>query len=407
MPYFAYKGRNNQGSPVNGVLESADSSALASLLMSQHITPIEIKATQAPRSSDSNNIELFKEKITTLDVMMFSRQMYTLLKAGIPIMKALDGLASTTQNKALAKVIMDLQSSLDGGRELSAAMQMHPTIFNRFYVNMVRVGETTGLLDQVFERMFHHLEFERFMRDQIKAALRYPTFVIIAMAVALAVVNLFVIPAFAKVFATMGSDLPILTKALLAFSNFSITYWPVLLAILIFGFWGFKFYTNTANGKMAWDTFKLKIPIAGKINQKGSMARFARSYALAGKSGVAITQTLNLVEQTVDNAFIASKVGQMLDGVKRGESILQTAKNTGVFNPMVLQMIAVGEESGSLDDLMEEVADMYQRDVEYEIKTLGAQIEPVMIVFLGALVLVLALGIFLPIWDLGSVASHK
>lgn len=408
MPYFAYKGRNQQGTLVSGILESADTNALASILLSQSITPVEIKTARAPTNDiDLNNITLFKEKVQTLDIMMFSRQMYTLLKAGIPIMKALGGLEKTTQNKELKRIVGELRESLDGGRELSSAMQMHPTVFDSFYINMVKVGETTGLLDNVFNRMFHHLEFERFMHDQIKSALRYPTFVLIAMSVAMVVVNLFVIPAFAKVFATMGSDLPILTKVLLGFSDFMVAYWPYLLLVVFALFYGFKQYTKTETGRLNWDTLKLKFPIAGKIIHKGTMARFARSYALAGQSGVPITNALKLVSDTVDNAHIAKKVSQMREGVERGESILQTATNAAVFNPMVLQMIAVGEESGSLDDLMEEVAEMYQRDVEYEIKTLGAQIEPIMIMFLGALVLILALGIFLPIWDLGSVATGK
>lgn len=408
MPYFAYKGRNQNGTLVKGVLESADSSSLASILFSKSITPIEIKTTRAPNTTnDLNNIQLFKEKVKTIDVMLFSRQMYTLLKAGIPIMKALGGLESTTQNKALKVVVGELRESLDGGRELSSAMQAHPKVFDNFYINMVKVGETTGLLDNVFKRMFHHLEFERFMNDQIKSALRYPTFVVIAMAVAMIVVNIFVIPAFAQVFEGMGTDLPFLTKVLLGFSDFMVAYWPFMLVSVIALFYAFKQYTRTESGKLKWDTLKLKFPIAGKIIHKGTMARFARSYALAGQSGVPITNALQLVSDTVDNAHIALKVSQMREGVERGESILQTATNAEVFNPMVLQMIAVGEESGSLNDLMEEVAEMYQRDVEYEIKTLGAQIEPIMIMFLGALVLVLALGIFVPIWDLGSIASGK
>jgi MSHA biogenesis protein MshG len=407
MPFFAYKGRNAQGALVEGLLESLDSRTLASQLLSQSITPVEIKPTQDPQASQDIEINLFKEKIDTLDVMLFSRQMYTLLKAGIPIMKALSGLEASTQKKPVKEVISDLRSGLDSGRELSSAMQTHPDVFSSFYINMVKVGETTGMLDSVFLRMFHHLEFERFMRDQVKSALRYPSFVLIAMIVAMIIVNIFVIPAFAKVFQTMGTDLPILTKFLLATSNFTQHYWFLLLVIVGGLFFGFRRYISTENGRLQWDNFKLQAPIAGKIIEKATLARFARSYALAGKSGVPIIQALTLVAQTVDNAFIAQKVMKMREGVERGESILRTANASGIFNPIVLQMIAVGEESGSIDELMEEIADMFQRDVEYDIKNLGAQIEPIMILFLGAMVLVLALGIFLPIWDLGNVALHK
>jgi MSHA biogenesis protein MshG len=407
MPFFSYKGRNDKGELVKGVLESLDRNALAKQLLSTGITPVDIVPSSASSAGNSLSISLFEDRIEPIDVMMFSRQMYTLLKAGIPIMNALSGLLASTKNKALAKVISDIRASLDSGRELSAALNLHPKVFNSFYVSMIRVGETTGMLDKVFLRMFDHLEFEKFMRDQIKAALRYPIFVLIAMAVAIVIINIFVIPAFAKVFSSMGAELPLMTRILLGFSDFMVTSWPYLLA----GFVGivllFRSYTSSVKGRYQWDSFKLKAPIAGAIIQKATMARFARSFALSSKSGVPIMSGLSLVAQTVDNDFIAHKVEQMRFGVERGETILRTATNAGVFNPLVLQMIAVGEESGALDDLMEEIADMYQRDVEYEIKTLGAKIEPILIVFLGVLVLILALGIFLPIWDLGKVSLHK
>lgn len=407
MPFFAYKGRDNKGALVQGVLESPDSNTLASQLFNLNITPIEIQAQATPASSKSISINLFEEKIKTIDVMLFSRQMYTLLKAGIPIMNALNGLQASTNNKAFAIVIGNIRESLGSGRELSAALAQHPKVFSSFYINMVRVGETTGMLDTVFLRLFDHLDFERFMRDQIKSALRYPTFVVIAMGVAIVVVNIFVIPAFAKVFQSFGAELPLMTRVLLAFSNFMVAAWPYLLVGIAGAAFLFRSYIATSVGKYNWDSFKLKTPLAGKIIHKATMARFARSFALASKSGVPITSGLKLVAQTADNDYVARKIEQMCEGVERGESILRTATNSGVFNPIVLQMIAVGEESGALDDLMQEVADMYQRDVEYEIKTLGAQIEPILIVFLGIMVLILALGIFLPIWDLGNVALHK
>lgn len=407
MPFFVYKGRDSKGALVQGVLEGADSNSLASQLFSLNITPIDIQAQPDAAGSESVSINLFEEKIKTIDVMLFSRQMYTLLKSGIPIMSALNGLQASTNNKAFAKVVGDIRESLGSGRELSASLELHPKVFSSFYINMVRVGETTGMLDAVFMRLFEHLEFERFMHDQIKAALRYPTFVITAMGIAIIVVNLFVIPAFAKVFAGFGAELPLMTRILLAFSNFMLAAWPYLIVVAIGGTLLFRAYTTSGIGKYNWDKFKLSIPIAGKIIHKATMARFARSFALSSKSGVPIINGLKLVAQTADNDYIGQKIDRMREGVERGESILRTATNAGVFNPIVLQMIAVGEETGALDDLMQEIADMYQRDVEYEIKTLGAQIEPILIVFLGAMVLILALGIFLPIWDLGKVAMHK
>lgn len=410
MPFFSYKGRNASGEMVQGVLEGADSGALAGHLLNIGVTPIDITPTSAPVQQGTGSAgfsTLFQDKIETIDLMLYSRQMYTLLKAGIPIMRALGGLQASMNNKTFAKVVGEIRDSLDSGRELSAAMSQHPKVFSPFYLSMVRVGESTGMLETVFMRMFEHLEFEKFMRDQVKAALRYPTFVVVAMAVAMVIVNLFVIPAFAKVFKGFGAELPLMTKLLLGFSDFMVAAWPYLLLLLVGAVFGFRAYVDTTAGKYNWDKFKLNLPIAGKIIQKATLARFARSFALASRSGVPILQGLTLISQTVDNDYLAQKVEEMRTGVERGESVLRTAASSGVFTPVVLQMIAVGEESGSLDELMQEIADMYQREVEYELKTLGAQIEPILIVFLGLLVLILALGIFLPIWDLGKVAMGK
>lgn len=399
MPVFDYKGRSEDGLLVSGTQEASDLDALGTALMLSKITPIEIKQ----RAAVAVALNLFEEKVTDLDVMLFSRQMFTLLKAGIPIMRALTGIQSSVGNAKLARVVGQLRVSLDSGRELSLALAEHPKVFDSFYISMIRVGETTGNLDNIFARLAEHIEFERFMRGQIKSALRYPLFVMTAMAIAIIVINIMVIPQFEKVFASMHADLPFITKILIGFSSFMRNYWFVLIAMVAGAVWTFKSYVSTAAGRSNWDRVKMRIPIAGKIIFKGTMARFARSFALSTRSGLPILSALRLVSQTVENDYISVKILSMSTGIERGETILRTATQTGVFNPLVLQMIAVGEESGSLDELMQEIADMYQADVEYDVKTLGAQIEPIMIMFLGALVLVLALGVFLPIWDMSSV----
>jgi MSHA biogenesis protein MshG len=410
VPFFAYKGRNVRGDLLQGVLEGADSGAIADQLFSSGVTPIDISATKRGASDsggDDWRTKLFEKPVTSMDVQLFSRQLYTLLKSGVPIMRGLAGLQESAISKSFAKVIKDLRESLDSGRELSVAMKRHPTVFDNFYLSMVRVGEMTGRLEEVFLRLFDHLEFDRDMRERVKTATRYPTFVVIAMLLAMVVVNIWVIPQFTKVFASFNAQLPLMTRILIATSGFMVAYWPAMLGGAAAALFGWRRYINTTDGRMWWDRVKLKLPIAGKIILKGTMARFARSYALAMKSGVPMVQALTVVSQTVDNAYLSSRVDFMRDNVERGESILRTATNAGVFTPIVLQMIAVGEETGSLDDLMDEIAQMYEREVDYELKTLSAQIEPIMIVFLGAMVLVLALGIFLPIWDLGKAALPK
>lgn len=409
MPLFAYKGRNARGELMQGVLEAADSGAVADHLFGTGVTPIEITVTKAvaKKGGDSLWERLTEKKVNSMDVQLFSRQMYTLLKSGVPIMRGLAGLQESAISKSFARVIKDLRESLDAGRELSASMRRHPDVFSAFYLSMVRVGEMTGRLEEVFLRLFEHLEFDRDMRERVKSALRYPTFVIIAMVIAMVVVNIFVIPAFAKVFEGFNAQLPLMTRILLASSHFMQNNWYLLLAASVGGFFGFRAWTKTDKGRYEWDRIKLRIPIAGKIIHKATMARFARSFSLSARSGVPIVQALTVVSQTVDNAFLTSRIEQMRDGVERGESILRTAVTAAVFTPIVLQMIAVGEESGSLDDLMDEIAQMYEREVDYELKTLAAQIEPILITFLGAMVLVLALGIFLPIWDLGKAALRR
>ncbi|HET9404636.1 MAG TPA: type II secretion system F family protein, partial [Burkholderiales bacterium] len=350
---------------------------------------------------------LNEQKIGNTEVLLFCRHMYTLLKAGVPIMGALKGLQESTENKAFSRVVQDLRENLDSGHELSVCLTRHPRVFDPFYVAMVRVGELTGTLEEVFLRLFNHLEFEQFMRDQVKSAIRYPAFVVTAMAMAIVIINIFVIPAFAKIYQGFKTELPLMTKMLIGFSNFMVAWWPVMLAALAAAVYGFHLWKTTPRGRLAWDEFKMKIPVAGPIVLKATLARFSRSFALAIRSGVPAVQALTMVANTVDNVYVARRIEAMREGVERGESVLKTAVATGIFTPIVLQMVAVGEETGALDDLMSEIADMYQREVEYDLKSLASQIEPILIVVLGALVLILALGVFLPIWDLGSAALGK
>lgn len=409
MPQYAYKGRNARGELVQGVLENASPNAIADQLLNSSITPLEIILAPVTRKILSGGFlaKLMETKVNTLDVLLFSRQMHTLLRAGVPIMRALAGLQESTVNKAFAKMLQELREGLDAGRELSTAMRRQSHVFSPFYISMVRVGELTGRLEEIFMRLFIHQDFERRTREQIKAALRYPTFVLIAIIGAMMVINIFVIPAFAKVYAGFRAELPVLTQFLIAMSNFTLRFWPLLLIVTAAAIVGTRMYIKTPNGKYRWDKFKLRIPVVGDIVKKATLARFMRSLALAVKSGVPIVQGLSVVAKVVDNDYIGQRIEQMRDGVERGETILRTASATGVFTPVVLQMLAVGEETGAIDELLEEIASMYDQDVEYQVKNLSAQIEPILIVAIGGMVLVLALGVFLPIWDLGQVALKK
>ena len=409
MPVFAYRGRGARGELVTGTIEAADQGAVADQLLNTGVTPVDIRAAPARNDARIGGLlaKLGPARVSLVDLMLFSRQMHTLLKSGVPMLRALAGVHESAINPTLRSVVADLRVSLDAGRELSTAMRRHPDIFSPFYVSLVRVGETTGQLDEAFDRLFGYLDFEREVRERIKTALRYPMIVGLVISAAVAIVNFAVIPAFAKIFEASKVPLPILTRVLIGTSQFFLAYWPLLVGVLVLAIVAFLSYTGTEQGKYNWDRIRLRMPIAGSIILKATLARFARAFSIASRAGVPIVQALSVVATVVDNSFLARRIEQMREGVERGESVLRTAVTTGVFTPIVLQMIAVGEETGELDELLGEVADMYEREVDHEIKNLSTNIEPIITIALGVLVLILALGVFLPIWEMGKVMLMK
>jgi MSHA biogenesis protein MshG len=408
MPMYAYRGRNAVGQMVTGRLEANDKGSIADQLFGAGIVPIEISlAVDDATVSLKTMFVQSRQKVSTIEMVLLFRQLYTLSKAGVPILRALAGLQESAANPALAKIIDDMRVSLDSGRELSSAMRRHPHVFTQFHVAMVQVGEMTGRLEEIFLRISEHLDFEDQMHGKVKSALRYPTFVIIAMVAAITIANVFIIPQFTKMFESLGTDLPFLTQLLVGMSDFTVHYWWTFIVAIIGGQYSFKAWVATDEGRLAWDRIKMGLPIAGKIITKATLARFARSLALSIKSGVPLVQALNSVAAVVDNRYVESKIRQMSLGVQRGDSVLATAAQSKIFSPITLQMIAIGDETGELDDLMLEIATMYEREVEYDVKGLSAQIEPILIVFLAAFVLILALGILTPMWGMHKAMLTK
>jgi MSHA biogenesis protein MshG len=409
MAIFEWRGRNNRGEAVNGQLEAMTENGVADQLKTIGVIPVHIAPAkaQAQEATESWWSRVNRKPIVDEDLMIFSRQMYTLNKAGVPILRAFSGLQASATKPAMVDLLKDIRSSLDQGRELSVAMARHQDLFGGFYISMIRVGEMTGRLTEVFLRLNEHLEFERDVRERIKQAMRYPIFVLVAMAVAIVILNVFVIPVFAKVFAGFNTQLPLITRGLLAFSAWMIQWWPLLIAGAVGLAVAIRSYLRTTEGRYRWDSRKLKLPIVGEIILKATLARFARSFALSSQSGVPLVQALTVVASTVDNAFIGARIEQMRDGIERGETISRCAAATGVFTPVVLQMINVGEETGELDNLLFEIAGMYERETDYNIKGLSAAIEPILLAIISALVLLLALGVFLPLWNLGQAAMGK
>jgi len=409
MPTYNWRGRNKRGEAVSGQLDAQDEAGIVEQLTAIGVAPVHIALVvakvEASKGQPPGFLERWNRKpIVFEDLLFFTRQMYTLNKAGVPILRAFAGLQASATKPAMVDLCLDIRASLDQGRELSAAMGRHVDLFGGFYISMIRVGEMTGQLSEVFLRLTEHMEFERDVRERIKQAMRYPTFVLIAMAIAVVILNIFVIPVFARVFAGFHAELPLITRGLLAFSGWMTTWWPLLLAGVVATVLGLRSYVATPEGRYLWDARKINLPILGEIILKATLSRFARSFALSSQAGVPLVQGLTVVAQTVDNAFIGSRIEQMRDGIERGESISRCAAATGVFTPVVLQMIGVGEETGELDSLLFEIAEMYERDTDYAIKGLSASIEPILLAVIGTLVLLLALGVFLPLWNMGQAA---
>jgi MSHA biogenesis protein MshG len=408
MSRFNYVAKGPHGN-IQGSLDAASPSAAASEIQAKGLVPLVIKQdgpVAAPAGEPVKMPGFLQPKVKPMDVMLFAKQLYTLFKAGVPILRALAGLQETTQNPVMKEVLLDLRRALESGVDLSTAMAQHPKCFDGFFVAMVKVGESSGRLEDIFLRLAQHMEFEMFMRQQVKSALRYPSFVIMAMVAAIGVINGMVIPSFSGVFKGLGAELPLPTRILMATSAFTIEYgWPLFISAVV-AFFAWRRWTKSAVGKPVWDRLLLRMPIIGPIVTKASLARFTRAFALSLRSGVPLEQALIGVAKTADNAYITQQIDAMRERIMRGESLAHAAAAAGVFTPMVLQMIAIGEETGMVDDLLDEVGELYSEDVQYLLKTLSQQIEPILIVFMGCLVLVLALGVFLPMWNMGG-ASMK
>ena len=407
MALFRYSGRSSVGALVNGELEADSENDVANHLLGNRITPVAIR----PIAPGTDWVKLirnnFKRRGTQLvDIIFFSRQMYSLLRAGVPILDALHGLRDSTPNPMLAKVIGDVCESLDAGSELSTALRRHPEVFPTLYVNIIEIGETSGTLAESFLRLVDYLEQELDTRSRIRTATRYPKLVLGVITVAIFIINLLVIPAFSKLFDHFHAQLPLPTRILIAVSDFTVSYWYILIFALVTLFFAAKHYVNTVQGHLWWDRTKLRLPVIGSILYRSALGRFAEALAICINSGVPWDKSMAVVSQSMDNDYLARKLRTMREGVERGETIALTATATGLFPPLVVQMIQVGEQTGLIDQQLREVAHYYQREVDYQLKQLSSNIEPILLAVVGAMVLVLALGIFMPMWGLASAVLH-
>jgi MSHA biogenesis protein MshG len=405
---FKFRGRDRGGRLVNGELQADSSSAAAAQLTHSGVTPVRIDPVQGEGgASQALQIRLFQQKPGLTELMLFARQMFALTKAGIPIVRALRGLADSARNPMMVTALHDVIDSLNAGRDLASSLAKHPDIFSALFVNVVRVGENSGKLDEAFQRLHQYLAFDKLTRDAVAKALRYPAIVLVAVGIAIVVVMGMVVPRFSKIFAAFGSELPGPTRVIINVSNFTVDYWWLMAALITVAILALRAFLNTEAGAFAWDRAKLRLPVLGGIIQRATLARFARAFTMTSRAGVPLLESLNLISRAVQNEYVGEQVRSMREFIERGDALSRAAAATGLFTPLVLQMLAVGEETGRVDEMMDEMADFYDRDVQNDVDNLGALMEPLLIIVVGGVVLVLALGVFLPMWDLAGAAMKR
>lgn len=399
MARFSYKARSAKGVLQDGNLEAADQASAAQILLNRELIPIDIRPLQEQQQQNLLG-QLLMPAVKLEEMVIFARQMYSLSKAGIPILRAIGGLAESSGSKRLRQALNDVVEQLERGRNISSALNRHPKVFSPLFVSVVHVGENTGKLDEAFLLLSQYLESEQETRKQIKSATRYPMFVMIAIVIALVIMNLVVIPTFSGMFERLGAELPLMTRFLIGMSGVFVNYWHLLLLAAVALIWAGRRYLHSDAGRLSWDRRKLRIYAIGGIIERSLLSRFCRSFAMMVKAGVPLTHALTLVAEAVDNRYMGNQILNMRRNIEKGESLSRVCTESKLFTPLVLQMINVGEETGRVDELLNDVADFYEREVAYDLKSLTSKIEPLLIAIVAAMVLVLALGIFTPMWDM-------
>ncbi|MBF0096379.1 MAG: type II secretion system F family protein [Magnetococcales bacterium] len=406
MNIFVYKGRSRQGKTVTGEIPANSAEEAAAQLIQRGIVPLTVKRQDRMAGLGQLESLLGSSPPKPEHVVLLCRQMQTLVRSGVPMNRAIRGVQGGVTNKMLYNALGQISDGLEAGKDLSNCMAEHPKIFNRLFVNMVKVGEQTGRLEEAFGQLYRYLELDYTTRKQIRSAMQYPMFIMAGMGVAMFVMTYYVLPNFFDFFASLKMELPWQTRVLIGVSRFVVDYWYLLLLGMTGSAWGFTTYIQTANGELWWGGLKFKLPVVGSIIKRGTLARFARSFAMGIRSGVPILAVLESVSQAVDNRFMASKIREIMWSIERGETLVQAAYATGMFPPLVIQMIAVGEETGAIEQTMSDVAMFYEQEVEYSVKTLSSAIEPIITTLMGVMVMILAMGVFVPLWDMIRGASR-
>ena len=402
MPQYRYKARDKDGALQSGMMEAAKKDAVADQLSSMGYIPVRIEE-QARSRFDVNDLMQRLQKVTSQDLIVFSRQLSTLMGAGVPFVQSLATIERQTENSRLKAAIVDMRKNVEAGAAFSDALARHPGIFSKMYVSMIRAGETAGILDDILERLALLAEHDAETRARVKAAVRYPLIVVVAVCLAFAFLVSFVIPKFAALYSRFKTELPMPTRVLIGINYVVQNYWYLVLLGLVLFAGGVIWYLRTQRGRWQWDRIKLKLPVFGMLFQKVAFSRFARVFGAMQKSGISMMLTLEIVAETVGNVVIARVVDQMREDLREGKGLVEPMEASGMFPPLVIQMISVGEETGNIDTMLGKVSDYYDMDVDYSLRNLSSMIEPILLLFLGGMVLFLALGIFLPMWNMMSL----
>ena len=409
MSLFHYTGRSLTGDLVRGSIDGETPDAVASRLITGGITPINILGATALAQGSRpepllRRLGFGKPKIA--DLVLFSRQMYTITKSGMPLLRGLRSLTASTHNIVMREALQDVLASLESGRDLAGSFARHPQLFPQIYISMVRVGEATGTLEKSFQRLAEYLAQDQDLQDRVKSATRYPLTVVVLIGVAIVILTTFVIPRFAPLFRVLGDDIPWPTRLIIGVSDFAQHRWYIVIGAIIAVVLVTRKYISTERGRFQWHRLKLKLPGIGTLVREALLARLSRSLSVSLTAGMPMIQTLNLIAKSAGNDYLAERVVRLRAAVERGDPLSRAAASVGLFPPLVLQMMEVGEETGQLPELLDDVAAHYKREVDYALKTLSAALEPILIVCVGGMVLVLALGVFLPMWDMiGKVSA--
>ncbi|MBI1821830.1 MAG: type II secretion system F family protein [Nitrospirae bacterium] len=403
MPVFQYRARNQSGELVVGSIESLRREDVAFQLDRLGYIPVGIKELRKTTLTFLK-ADLFRSSSASQeDLIVFTRQLHTLLSAGLSITYSFEALKDQTENLRFKGVISRILTDIEGGNSISDALARHPKIFDPLYINMIKAGEAGGILDITLDRLAEILEHSRETGERIRTATRYPKIVLISLLLAVIVLMTFVIPQFVKLYSGFKVPLPLPTRILIGANNIFHVFWPVFLLLGIAIYWGARAYIRTDSGRRKWDGLKLKIPVFGKIFLKTSLSRFARVFGNLTRTGLPILETLDMVSSVVGNVVIAKVVEGVRDSARKGKGLVEPMKSSGIFPPIVIQMTAIGEETGQLEEMLLKVSEYFDRDVEYAIKNLSASLEPILLLFVGCMVLFLALAVFMPWWNLISV----